>query len=291
MNENHNPLNDGWVSMDAEPDRGHAAASARHQKPTDKKKRGADLIWWVCLLLCIGVFCYSAWQLIAYWQEGRASDNYVADLAQQTVTVKQPQQTDEQEAASAPETAPIQVDFAVLQAQNPDVVAWLYCPDTVVNYPVAQAGDNDKYLHTLLDGTANNNGTLFMDYRNAADLSDGLAIIYGHNMKSGKMFGTLDNYKKQDYFDAHPVWYLLTPQQDYKVELAAGWVTMDNDSLYDQPLDADGIAALVETAYKRSNFTSGVQISDADELILLSTCSYETDNARYVLLGRLVPLG
>lgn len=256
-------------------------------------KKKIDLLWLLCMGLCIGVFAYSAWQLLGYWQEVRSSENFVSDLAQQTVTLKTPEpassgQTQQEEPA---ETAPIAVDFAALQAQNAEVVAWLYCPDTVINYPVAQSTNNSKYLYTLLDGTSNQNGTLFMDFRSEADFSHANTILYGHNMKSGKMFGTLDLYKSQSYFDEHPLWYLLTPQGDYKLEIAAGWVTQDNDPLYVIPAGQEEIERLLQDADRKSAFDSGITLSTEDKLVTLSTCSYENEKARYVLLGRLVPLG
>ncbi|MBQ7858771.1 MAG: class B sortase [Faecalibacterium sp.] len=260
------------------------------QHTSGRSRRTSSVLWLACLLACIAVFCYSAWQLFSYWNAGRASDDYTGDLVQQTVVQRPTPPPAVSQVQLPKEQAPIQVDFAALQAQNPDVVAWLYSEDTVINYPIAQADDNDYYLYRLLDGTENQNGSLFMDYRNQADFSDGNTLIYGHNMKTGKMFGTLDNYKKQEYFDQHPVMWLLTPQGDYKIELAAGWVIRDDDPLYAVPADATGRTTMIEQAYKQTTFRSDVQVTAEDSLITLSTCSYETDIARYVLLGRLTKL-
>ena len=88
------------------------------------------------------------------------------------------------EMLSVQETAPIIVDFEVLQTENKDIIAWLHCPDTKINYPVAQSEDNSYYLRRLLDGSWNTAGTIFMDYRNSADFSDRHTVIYGHNMKN-----------------------------------------------------------------------------------------------------------
>lgn len=141
-------------------------------------------------------------------------------------TAPQTQQTENGQTESAikpvSETAPITVDFERLQEENKDIIAWLYCPDTEINYPVVQSKDNEYYLRRLLDGTWNIAGTLFMDYRNAADCSDLHTIIYGHNMKNNTMFGSLPKYSKQEYYEEHSVLYLLTPKQNYKVKLIAG---------------------------------------------------------------------
>ena len=187
--------------------------------------------------------------------------------------------------------APVQVDFDVLWEENKDVVAWLYCPDTPINYPVVQALDNEYYLHRRLDGSESFAGTLFMDYRNERNLSDWNSVIYGHNMKNDSMFGTLTDYKKQTYFEAHPELFLLTPERDYAIRLMAGFVTTADAELYNafNPID-DEKARLMENWLYESDFISGNSPAFEDRLITLSTCSYEYSDARYVLIGTLEEL-
>ena len=122
---------------------------------------------------------------------------YVETVVEMAVTPSTEPFGDQSIPAAVNETAdivPIQVDFDVLSKENQDVIGWLYCPDTSINYPVVQAADNEYYLHRLLDDSKNAAGTLFMDYRNSADLSDWNSVIYGHNMKNGSMFGSLPDY-------------------------------------------------------------------------------------------------
>lgn len=182
--------------------------------------------------------------------------------------------------------APIQVDFDALFTKNQDVVAWLYCPDTPINYPVVQSSDNNYYLRRLLDGSYNSAGTLFLDYRNAEDLSNWNSVIYGHNMKNDSMFGTLPDYKTPSYFQEHPEMFLLTPEQDYSIQLLAGFTTPASSELYSSfAPDAAEATRLIESWIRNSDFVSEIQPTAEDHLITLSTCSYEYDNARYVLIG------
>lgn len=104
-----------------------------------------------------------------------------------------------------PEGAPriLDIDFAALKEASPDLVGWLYCPDTVVSYPVVQGQDNSYYLSHLADGSENRNGCLFMDCGNRSGLSDENTLIYGHHMASGKMFACLVSYAEQEYYEAH----------------------------------------------------------------------------------------
>ena len=179
------------------------------------------------------------------------------------------------------------IDFGALQKINPDAVAWLYSPDTPIDYPVVRAKDYDYYLRHLPDGTYNANGTLFIDY-NWADFTDQLTIIYGHNMKSKSelMFGSLANYKKQAYFEAHPYMYLYTDSgENYRVELMYGCVIgegqwRDRAFMFDVNLDA-----FMAYAAQNTTFLSEVEYTQGEKIAVLSTCSDEFDGARYVLMG------
>ena len=182
--------------------------------------------------------------------------------------------------------SPIQVDFDALFAKNQDVIAWLYCQDTPINYPVVQASDNEYYLRRLLDGSRNTAGTLFMDYRNATDLSDWNSVIYGHNLHNDSMFGTLPDYQAQSYFQAHPEMFLLTPEQDYVIELIAGFTTSASSELYNTFVPgAAEKTRLLENWRQDSDFVSNITPTAEDRLIAFSTCSYEYSDARYVLIG------
>lgn len=211
------------------------------------------------------------------------------DITDESETVQSEGSKDITEEKS--EDAPIQVDFNLLGNQNQDIVAWLYCPDTSINYPVVQAADNDFYLRRLLDGSYNTAGTLFMDFRNSDDFSDWNSVIYGHNMKNDSMFGTLPDYKAQSYYEEHPTMYLLTPAQNYKINILAGFVTAANSELYSafNPSEEEK-ELLVEEWMNDSDFDSTAILTSEHTVITLSTCSYEYSNARYVIIGVLEKL-
>lgn len=253
-------------------------------------------------LIACGVLAFATANLTDYVQESRQSIDLNEKLIDEAVVRKDtvapisdtdsiPEQEIETDVVRLPsETAPIEVDFDVLAKTNEDIIGWLYSEDTPINLPVVQSADNSYYLRRMIDGTWNSSGTLFADCRNSGDFSDNNTVIYGHNMKNKKMFGTLPNYKKQAYFDEHPVMWLLTPSGDYKVELVAGYVTSASSDVYDFDPSEEEMFATVQQAMERSSFASDVQIAQGDHFLTLSTCSYEYDNARYVLIGRLIPL-
>ena len=183
---------------------------------------------------------------------------------------------------------PLTVDFDALKAYNPDVIGWIYCKDTPINYPILQSTDNDYYLRRLLTRKYNIAGSIFMDYRFKSDFSSLSAIIYGHNMNDDSMFGTFTNYKKQEYYDEHPIVWLLTPNGNYKLELFAGYVTSSTSEAYTQFVTDKDLYDYVQRAIAQSTFTSPVEFAEGDRIITLSTCSYEYSTARYVLIGKLV---
>ena len=158
------------------------------------------LIRTIVLIVSIAVFCFSAYKLYDYYSEMKQGEDAVDELKNVAVTE-----------VREGEKAPISVDFAALKAENPDIVAWLYSADTPINYPVVQSDDNNYYLRRLTDGSYNSNGTLFVDFRDAPDFSGFNTIIYGHRMKSKAMFGTLPGYLEQEYYEEHPVMYLICP--------------------------------------------------------------------------------
>ena len=245
-------------------------------------KRGKFIAWLILALsICVmAVFSIKLWEVHQVYREGNESYEQLVNKVRSggTPVIHTPEAAD----TNIPDMA---IDFTALRAINRDSVAWLYCPDTVIDYPVMKAADYDYYLHHLPDGTYNANGSLFIDYNNAPDFSDRLTVIYGHNMKSGRMFAALEGYKKQDYFEEHPYMYLYTESGNYRVDLMYGCVIesgqwRDRAFMYDMNLDS-----LLAYAAHNTTFTGEAQYTEGDKIVVLSTCSYEFDGARYVMIG------
>ncbi len=243
----------------------------------------------ICILLA--VFIFAAFQVAdIYLARKEASDTY-NELQDLVVS-----ETEEPEESSVPEvdvtTVPnepqkvVSIDFETLQKKYPDVVAWIYCEDTSINYPIAQGKDNNQYLRHLLSGKYNMAGTIFADYRNSGIGKDQNYLVYGHNMNNGTMFGSLIKYKKQYYYDEHPTITLFTAEKTFTVELIAGYVTTVSSDAYKLDFGTDEqLEDYVRQAIKKSTFKTNADYKIGDRLITFSTCSYEFDNARYVLVG------
>ena len=189
-------------------------------------------------------------------------------------------------AAPAP---PISVDFARLREINPDVVGWIYCEDTAINYPVLRGANNDVYLHRQLDGSQSYAGSIFMDSACAADFSDDNTVLYGHNMKNGSMFAGLPRFGEAEYFAAHPRMWLLTPAGNWQVRLFAAFVTKAGDWAYAVNFEgATAREAFLDQATAASSVDSGLRPAEDVRLLTLSTCNYSFDKARYVVIGELI---
>lgn len=233
----------------------------------------------IVLIVSLAAFCFAAYKLYDYWSEMHRGEKSVDDLIDSAVTEN-----------TEREKAPISVDFSALQEKNSDIIAWLYSADTPINYPVVQSDDNNYYLRRLTDGTYNTNGTLFMDFRDAADFSGFNTIIYGHRMRSKAMFGTLPGYVEQDYYEQHSMMYLLTPDKTYKLELVSGFILRSDSDIY-APLETDEEkTAFLEKLEKESIFKSKFDYSVNDRFVCLSTCTYEYEGARLMIIGKLVEI-
>lgn len=234
------------------------------------------------LCLFLGIACFSGYQVLRILHEYRVGADAYFKLEQFASLPPASEETEETPA----EPAWPEVDFTALAAVNPDVTAWLYGPDTGISYPVVQGEDNDYYLDHLFDGTANGAGCLFVDAACQPDLSGRNTVIYGHRMKNGTMFAALGNYREQAYYDAHSSFLLLTPERRYVVEWFSGYVADTEESAW--TLDFSGeesYLAWLEEVRGKSDFSCGVSPTAEDRVVTLSTCSYEFENARFVLHG------
>ena len=265
-----------------------------------KRMKSKNKIWNKMLLLLqiilVIVMLAAIWKITAYLMDDFGSRSFSKELSLSAVILEEEtenpgkrNESREEAGKTAEETSiPIAVDFDRLYEISQDAVAWLYCPGTQINNVIAQSDDNDYYLRRLLNGSDANCGTLFADCHNASDFSDEITLIYGHNMKNGTMFASLMNYRDPDYYEEHPVMYLYTPGKRYCLELIAGYTTDANDIVFEVPATVADREAILAHADKMSSFVSGVTAAPQNRLVILSTCSYAYDDARYVVIGRLI---
>jgi len=189
------------------------------------------------------------------------------------------------EAAAAMVAEPRVNQFVIdLQNEvNPDIVGWLTIPDIYIDYSFALPGDNSFYLKRDVYGHQSAAGSLFMDCRCAQDLSDFNTIIYGHNMKNSSMFGDLKLFADEDFFAQHAQGTLFLQDTTYDLKIFACLVVRaDNALIYGPSAQQDEFFAYVKKnarVYQEPNMEENV--------VTLSTCAYEFDDARMVVLANI----
>ena len=242
-----------------------------------------------CIFLAIAI--YAAYNIIKIQSEYKKSVDAYKKLDNYTIEQTTSETSGESEEEPVKEKPYPEVDFAGLKSVNSDVIGWIYVPDTEINYPIVHTSDNDYYLDHLVDRTQNPAGAIFLDTRNPSDFSDLHSIIYGHHMKNGSMFAALKGYKKQDFFDGHKTGYLITQDAAYSIDFFAGHVANVEENAWQ--LDFDDAADFdnwIKSLKEISTFKSDIEPQYGDRIFTLSTCSYEFDDARFVLSGKLTKI-
>ncbi len=255
----------------------------------------------VFIILALGIFLVSAVRLVMIWAGYQKSKNIQQAAVQEYTRVSSGYKPDAgsssavsggaQTQADEKVCAPIEVDFAKLKEASGDVVGWIYCEGTPINYPVVFGRDNEYYLERNYLGDYDPSGAIFTDMRNERGFADYNVILYGHHMQDGSMFASLKNWYDQAYYEAHPEMWLLTPEQDYRVELFAGYLTTTDSDTYSVFSEGgERLEAYLNWAKRWSAFQSDVETPPDGHYIVLSTCAYSSDDARTALHGKLVPV-
>ena len=195
------------------------------------------------------------------------------------------------ESAPTPSAPSVNQSIVDLQTARPGAVGWLTIPNTRIDYPFAQGEDNDTFLHMDLDQRWSAAGTIFMDFRNSQDFSDFNTILFGHNMRNGSMFGTLQQFNNRTFFEANRIGTIFLADKTYEITFIAFAVIAPNDEVVYNPLIETSAAAFLDHVRHIARYYRDVDITKDDRFVTLSTCNYEFDDARMVLIGKLTKTG
>lgn len=241
-------------------------------------RNGALNVITVCL---IGIILVSGYKIGKTMWEYQVAKSAYTNISEKTAKVDPKQFTGV-------------VDWKALKKVNTDVQGWLYQKGTVINYPVVQGTDNDTYLHTRFDKQWSGGGTLFVDCRMEKDFKGFNSIIYGHHMKDGSMFRSIRGYTKEDgYYDKHKTLELATPHGNYHLVVFSAFITKATDEdTYKMTYDEAEKQAYIDRAWERSELPitrDSVDVTKNDRLVTLSTCAYDYEEARYIVMCKMVP--
>ena len=187
----------------------------------------------------------------------------------------------------------VHVDWDALRKANPDTVAWLHVPKTVISYPVVQGDDNEYYLTRDFDGEAGwlaNYGAIFMDYQNKPDWSDQSYFIYGHHMNDGSMFADLVGLEDQARFDECRTIYLLSPKGNMRLRtFALVHCAPEEEIVYTKFKDAKEMQEYIQDKIDRSlvHPSDVPSAKSIKKLFAFATCD-NVSWGRYVLYAYVV---
>lgn len=181
------------------------------------------------------------------------------------------------------------LSFDKLKQINPEVFGWLTVEKTHIDYPLVQGSDNSKYVNTDAKGEFSLSGSLFLDCRNHKDFSDMNHIIYGHHMDKEAMFGELEYFQDETYFENHQLGKLYYEGKWHLLEFFS-FLQVDayDEQIYNTTLknESDRLQYL---EYLRSNaqYFKELSFQPEDRYVVLSTCTSTSTNGRHVLVGRI----
>ena len=194
----------------------------------------------------------------------------------------------------------IQLKYAKLYATNNDFVGYLEAKGVGLSLPVVQTDNDEIYLEKNFYGQSTKYGCPFVTYLNNIEPLDLNTVIFGHHMNDKTIFGALDHYKDIEGFKSAPVITFNTLYKNYKWKVIAAFITNaeekdDNGYIFRYYFTSlstqERFSAYLNELAQRSLYDTGVDVLPTDKLLTLSTCSHEFEDARFVVVARLVRPG
>ena len=283
---------------------------------TNNRKKQEDFILLVAGVLCLVIFVITGFLLLNYWFESlqqeklreqlaelkhgtttsamyveaelietplkQVEENATVVVGNQTETAEESEISDKEENQQESE----QTSPTSLSEINPDYVMWLQLADTEIDYPVVQR-DNEYYLKHDFYGEKSKHGTIFLDESCAVEGK--VLLLHGHHMKDGSMFGSLKNFKKKDYREAHRTLYLdfENKQETYEVFAGALIDLMQGERFFYEELP-EGKTETEEYLTQLKNVAFWYQEpewAEDERLVILSTCDYGTKEQRLIVVA------
>ncbi|MFG6337899.1 MAG: class B sortase [Lachnospiraceae bacterium] len=187
-------------------------------------------------------------------------------------------------------------EYQTLYNKNKKLIGWLKIDDTIIDYPVMQTVNNEYYLDHNFNQEYDKNGSLFLDKDCDVVRRNTNLIIYGHHMKSGKMFGSLNSYSNEEYGKKHALIQFDTIYEKgtYEVMYVFRSRIYNEDEVvfkYYQFLDVASEAEFnsnMQEMAALSLYDTGVTARYGDELLTLSTCDSSEADGRFVVVAKRV---
>lgn len=240
--------------------------------------------WMISLVVILTLSATGIYAGYALWDNGRIyaeAENVQADMRKRKPVIEEPQ---EQKAS-----------FEELLSINPDVCAWVSLDQTKIDHPVLQGETNLTYINQDVYGEFSLAGSIYLDTRNAGDLSDPYNLLYGHHMENGGMFGDLDRYEEEKFFKENSTGMLILPDRAYQLEIfscllvRAGEPMIFDPERWEQDLSELFAFAEENSLCFRKETMDKLEQEEAPQILALSTCSSAFTDARTIILAVMEP--
>ncbi|MCR5399571.1 MAG: class B sortase [Lachnospiraceae bacterium] len=255
-------------------------------KKNQLKRRAVLVFLALCILGSVGYLVF----YFALYEKNDMEYTELAELKQEdiggTVVINY------EEAKDKP---PVLKKYETLYQKNRKLVGWITIEGCGIDYPVMQTSNNDYYLDHNYNQDYDKNGSIFMDKDCTPAFPNDNMIIYGHHMKSGKMFGNLNYYAKKDFWEKNQTFMFDTIYETgtYAVMYVFRSKIYSQEEIvfkYYQFIDAasaDEFESNMDAMAEMSLYDTGVTAVYGDKLITLSTCdSAEGAEGRFVVVAK-----
>ena len=270
------------------------------KKRRKKKLRFRKWVILVFLLFFLSIFTVSINQIYQWLKDNKEIENMSDDVVNDT-KIKEKKDTENTENVNPPEDLSndywdyikmnlLEVDFNELLRKNPDTVGWIEVKGTNINYPIVQTTDNSYYLNHAFDGSKNEAGWVFMDYRNDSVNFNQNTIIYAHSRLTGSMFGSLKNILNSSWYTNknNHIIRLSTPTENTMWQVFSVY-TIPKESYYITPSfnTVDSYSEFLNIIKGRSEVEFSGTVNTNDKVLTLSTCKDNFGN-RIVMHAKLI---
>ena len=185
-------------------------------------------------------------------------------------------------------------EYKNLLNKNKKLIGWVKIADTYIDYPVMQTTDNEYYLDHNLNQEYDKNGSIFMDKDCDVIKPSTNYILYGHHMKSGRMFGSLQKYESESYYKKHSYieFDTIYEKGTYQIMYAFRSRVYSEEEIvfkYYQFIDANSeleFNSYMQEMAALSYYDTGVTAEYGDQLLTLSTCDYQETDGRFVVVAK-----
>lgn len=259
-----------------------------------QRERKRKLIVALCSVVALASFGYYG---VYYYFAGRTQADYenLSDLkGNNSIVIRPPSVTVHYAEEEEDIELTILEEYEALYNKNKRLIGWLEIDGTNIDYPVMQTTNNEYYLDHNYNQEYDKNGSLFLDAECDVVRRNTNLIIYGHHMKSGKMFGDLNKYSSESYCKEHSIirFDTIYEKGTYEVMYVFRSRIYNEDEVvfkYYQFFDASSEREFNSNMNEMAAialYDTGVTASYGDELLTLSTCDYSETDGRFVVVAK-----